>query len=108
MGQIDQWLWRKRCPRSVDSAANDFVERRMTPEGLAWLRDAGEEEIFTDATLSLRRRIAFIYGLAKDGSWEFDWNTELLNSTESSHAEEATFVILRKAQEIAKRSQKTL
>jgi hypothetical protein len=96
LGHVIRTLWwRIRCPRTVEAAARDFLRNRMTPTGIGWVHELSEPEIMSAKTLDQRRRIAYIYGLAKDGSWARDWNCRLLEASGAQGAEGAAAVIFR-------------
>lgn len=99
---IREIWWRHfGCPRSVDKAAVDFFINHLTEEGRSFLRRTSGNEIQSMKTLDQRRRIAYIYGLAKDGSWKFAWNHQLLRDAKTKEPEIAAIAILESARCIA-------
>lgn len=96
-GLIKELRWRVSCPRTVGRAAGDFVEKRLTSAGREFLAALSESELDSEKTLDHRRRIAYIYGLARDGSWAPAWNSSLQQATATESPREGALAILREA-----------
>lgn len=77
---------RWRCPETVQGAVEDFIDHQNPQSVLDFLSNLSESERDSDATLSHRRRIAYIYGLASSlgdpskNIWAPGFNTKLLEA----------------------------
>lgn len=124
-------IWRFwSCPRTLESAARDFVDNRNPPRVRAALADP--ESWTATLVIDWKRRIASTYGLARtygpfaspeewspdwkkrllttepvhgpairDGSWSGGWNRELLANA-GHDPEVAAENILKRVSELAK------
>lgn len=103
---LEEVWWRYRsCPRTIESAAFDFLNRRNTQR----VREVwADPESWYDFTVTdFKRRIATTYGLARcynietTGEWSPGWNRVLLAAA-GPQPEQAAECILRRVCELAK------
>lgn len=106
IGLLEEMWWRYRtCPRTLEAAAQDFLERRNPEQVRAVL--ANPDSWYDFYRVDFKRRIARIYGLAGDfnvgtaGRWSAGWNRGLLAAA-GSEPEGAAERILVRVCELAK------
>src|SRR5689334_19960043 len=106
LGLLEKMWWRYRsCPRTIESAAFDFLNRRNPQRVREVLADPGAWYDFY--VTDFKRRIATTYGLARTynvettGEWSPGWNRILLAAA-GPQPEQAAECILRRVCELAK------
>jgi len=106
LGLLDELWWRLRaCPRTLESAARDFLIVRNPERARAVLADP--DSWYDFYVTDFKRRIAATYGLAGSfdvhptGVWSPGWNRRLLVSA-GPDPEQAAERILGRVCELAK------
>jgi hypothetical protein len=97
-------IWRLRCPRSPEECARDFIEKRLPSQGVERLvaLDADQLRSRDAFVVDQLRRIAYIYGLARDGSFAPAWNRRLIAKLGGGDIEEAARRLLGLARDLAR------
>ena len=80
------FVWKRECPVEPEKVVSDFIRNRLTKQGQDYLSRLSFDKLQRDETLAHRRRIASIYGIAKEydcpngGPSRPSWNLELIRN----------------------------